>query len=128
MSVAFSKDSRRIVTASYDHTARVWDLVAPRQARTIGLPDDELRHIQLSADDRSVLVVAGKSARILDIEKGEVITEIIHTSDLHDAKLSPDNRFHRRGDGEQCSCVGSFIRRNRDKVGRPHGHRLWCCI
>ena len=35
MSAAFSPDGKRVVTASSDHTARVWDLSGPRPVATV---------------------------------------------------------------------------------------------
>ena len=85
--VTFSADGRRIATASYDHTARLWDVTASRWARTIGDRDEELRYADLSPLGGKVVATYSDRADIIDLET-EKITAL--TNVVGDATFSPD--------------------------------------
>jgi WD40 repeat protein len=91
-SAQFSPEGMRVVTASADLTARVWDV------RT-GLPlTDPLPHwgrvesAQFSPDGRWVVTASdNKTAQVWDAQTGSRLTgPLRHDSAVHDAQFSPD--------------------------------------
>ena len=71
---AFSGDGRRVVTASHDQTARVWD-AAPCQSRCPPLKhDDRVYHAEFSGDGRRVVTASEDKARVWDATTGEPLS------------------------------------------------------
>jgi hypothetical protein len=68
--VAFSPDGRRIVTASQDNTARVWDAVKGQELLVLR-HTNSLAHVAFSPDGRRILTGSlDKTARVWDAATG----------------------------------------------------------
>ena len=92
MSAAFSPDGTRIVTASRDHTARVWD-AATGKPLTVPLEHrDSVRRAAFSPDGTRVVTASeDKTARIWDAATGKPLTASLeHDSWVVSAAFSPD--------------------------------------
>ena len=93
-SVRFSPDGRNVVTASYDHTARIWDAETGREImRLIGHTDGVLSAAY--SPDGSYIVTASvdKSARIWDAASGRELLRLTgHADRVNSAAFSPDGR------------------------------------
>jgi WD40 repeat protein/tetratricopeptide (TPR) repeat protein len=92
--IAFSPDGRRVVTASADRTARVWD-AATGQPR--GRPlrhGGQVRHAEFDPEGlRVVTASADKTARVWDATTGKpLIRPLKHTRTVEYAAFSPDGR------------------------------------
>jgi hypothetical protein len=75
LSVAFSGDSRRVVTASADFTAIVWDSATSRQLAAPLKHENQVRSAAWSPDGRWIVTAsADKTARVWDAENGEPLT------------------------------------------------------
>src|SRR5262249_32744059 len=93
--VAFSPDGRRIVTASRDHTARVWD------ASTGEAVTGPLRHGHIvwravcSRDGRRVVTAShDRTARVWEVSSGQAVSPALrHGGSVQDASFSPDGRW-----------------------------------
>jgi WD40 repeat protein/serine/threonine protein kinase len=91
---AFSPDGRRIVTASKDHTARVWD-ASTGEAVT---PPLRHGHIVLKAafspdGHRVVTASHDATARVWDARSGQPVSPALpHRSAVQDVSFSPDGR------------------------------------
>ena len=93
-SAQFSPDGRRVVTASYDKTARLWDVASGKQ---IGAPmkhEDTVWSAQFSSDGQRVVTASqDKTARLWDAVNGKPIGETMkHEDNVHFAQFSPDSQ------------------------------------
>ena len=88
----FSPEGNRVVTASWDHTARIWDV---RTAQPITPPlqhEAKVRIAQFSPDgDRIITVSADFTARVWDVQTGQPLTTPLkHGDAVRFAEFSPD--------------------------------------
>lgn len=87
---AFSPDGQRIVTASKDRTARIWDAAIGRQITVLTGHTDGVRTATFSPDGSRVLTAAGdNTSRIWDAVTGRQIM-LLHTEGVRSAMFSPD--------------------------------------
>ena len=79
---SFSPDGRRIVTASDDKTARVWDA---ESGKPVGEPmrhEDAVRAASFSPDGRRIVTASeDKTARVWDAESGKPVGEPMRHED-----------------------------------------------
>jgi WD40 repeat protein len=93
-SAQFSADGQRLVTASWDKTARVWDAVS---GKAIGEPmrhQGPVRSAQFSADGQRVVTASeDKTARVWDAASGKAIGEPMrHQGPVRSAQFSADGQ------------------------------------
>jgi WD40 repeat protein len=75
LSVAFSPDSRRVVTASADFTAAVWDCVTGRQVAGPLKHENQVRSAAFGSDGRWIVTAsADQTARVWDAVSGAALT------------------------------------------------------
>jgi len=68
MFASFSPDGKRIATASYDRTGRIWDAESGAPLMILGGHDGEVSHIRYSPDGRHVVDASfDMTARIWDV-------------------------------------------------------------
>jgi WD40 repeat protein/serine/threonine protein kinase/TPR repeat protein len=93
-SAEFSPDGRRIVTASNDKTARIWDAETGREIALLSGHTDAVRSAAFSPDGRRIVTAsADKTARIWDAATGKEIMLLNgHTDRVSTAVFSPDGR------------------------------------
>ena len=111
MSAAFSPDGKRIVTASEDKTARLWDA---ETGKPIGEPLKAMRDRCVSAafspdGKRIVTASADKTARLWDAETGKPIGEPLKamTDRVYERGVQPRRQAHRhRVCGQDGAAVG----------------------
>jgi WD40 repeat protein len=73
MSVDFSPDGRRLVTASWDGTARIWDAATGKQLHVLWENDGGARNLtaaRFSPDGRRVLTLAGYGFALTTLDQG----------------------------------------------------------
>ncbi|MEH2331155.1 nSTAND1 domain-containing NTPase, partial [Nostoc sp.] len=91
-SASFSPDGKRIVTASADKTARVWDISGKQIAELKG-HTSYVNSASFSPDGKRILTASDdKTARVWDIS-GKQIAELKgHTQPVNSASFSPDGK------------------------------------
>src|SRR5262249_42403346 len=95
-SIEFSRDGRRIATASKDRTARVWDGFTGQPVSPPLLHAQEVYHAVFTPDGArlATLTIAG-DVRLWSAESGEPITPPIphpHSEDRGRLSFSPDSK------------------------------------
>jgi WD40 repeat protein len=90
----FSPDDRRIVTASRDHTARIWDAVTGQQIACLEGHTDIVQSALFSPDGRQIITAShDHTAAIWDAKTGQQIVRLEgHTDIVQSALFSPDGR------------------------------------
>ena len=77
-SAAFSPDGKRIVTASNDKTARLWDAATGRQIGALVGHNDAVLCAAFSPDGKRIVTASwDKTARLWDAETGRLIDALI---------------------------------------------------
>ncbi|MCW5557201.1 MAG: protein kinase [Verrucomicrobiae bacterium] len=96
-----SADSRRLVTASGDHTTLVWDIASTRVLREFR-SEKAAYSAAFSPDGRRVLVgSADRTARVWDLATGHQVSEVMrHPGGVWYTEFSPDGRWLLTGDDE----------------------------
>ncbi len=94
ISAQFSPDGQRVVTASQDNTARLWDAAS---GKPIGQPmkhGDNVSSAQFSPDGQRVVTASwDKTARLWDAASGKPIGQPMkHEGSVNSARFSPDGR------------------------------------
>ena len=90
--VKFSPDGDRIVTASYDNTARVWDVASGEEVAILSGHTNWVLGAEFSPDgDRIVTASYDNTARVWDVASGEEVAILSgHTNWVLGAEFSPD--------------------------------------
>ncbi len=93
-SAAFSPDGRRIVTASNDKSARIWDAATGRQLAVLSGHDGVVRTAAFSPDGRRIVTASGdRTARIWDAVTAKPLDVLSgHADMVWSAAFSPDGR------------------------------------
>ena len=98
-SAAFSPDGKRVVTGSFDGTARIWDTGTGKVLRTLDI-GMLVYFVAFSPDGKQILVACGESnldlkftTFILDAESGGLLKMFEgHTDAVNSAAFSPDGK------------------------------------
>jgi DNA-binding beta-propeller fold protein YncE len=90
--VAFSPDGKRIVTASADQTAKVWDAATGRELLALKGHTSWVRGVAFSPDGKRIVTAsADQTAKVWDAATGrEVLSLKGHNSFLTSVAFSPD--------------------------------------
>ena len=91
-SASFSPDGSRVVTASNDDTARVWDVKTGSVLATLYGHTDAVDSAAFSPDGSRIVTASGdKTARVWDAETGAALTTLLgHSGGVGSANFSPD--------------------------------------
>ena len=92
--VVFSPDGRSILTASYDHTARLWDSSDGRLITTLPGHSDKVEHAVFSPDGRYIVTSSwDQTARVWNSADGRLLVTLEgHKGAVLRASFSPDGQ------------------------------------
>ncbi len=85
--VAFSPDGERVLTASDDRTARIWDAATGREIARLEPHSSKLKSASFSPDGKWI-VTASNNARVWEAESGKELVALTH--DLYVDAPRPD--------------------------------------
>ncbi|MCP4591867.1 MAG: hypothetical protein GY842_14115 [bacterium] len=94
IAVAVTPDGRRAVSASADHTLKVWDLESGEELRTLTGHTFRVWAVAVTPDGRRAVSASyGKILKVWDLESGaELCTLTGHTSNVRAVAVTPDGR------------------------------------
>ena len=88
--VNFSPDGARILTASWDETAKLWDAGSGKLIASFA-HQGIVHHAAFSPDGARILTAsADKTAKLWDAGSGKLIVSFGHQDEVNNAKFSPD--------------------------------------
>ena len=86
----FSPDGARILTASADHSAKLWDAASGKLLASFA-HQDEVFQAEFSRDGARILTASkDKTAKLWDTASGKLIASFEHPDGLYHAAFSPD--------------------------------------
>jgi WD40 repeat protein len=92
-SASFAPDGRRIVTASEDSTARVWNAETGEQMTTLQGHTEGVRVVSFSPDSQQLVTAStDKTARLWNAETGQQSAVLEHDGVVRSAAFSSDGR------------------------------------
>jgi WD40 repeat protein len=89
-SVDFSPDGKKIATASFDRTARIWDVQSGKELHK--LTHEDTVYIMAFSPDGKKLATASvdRTARIWDVQSGQELHKLTHEEQVWSVTFSPD--------------------------------------
>ena len=88
--MAFSPDGKRLATASYDHTAKVWDAESGKELLTLRGHSDNVYGVAFSPDGKRLATASGDG------------TVQVYALDLRELLNLGRSRITRRLTAEEC--------------------------
>ena len=125
-SAAFSPDGRRIVTASSDNTARIWDAATGKQIAVLQGHTGWVQSAAFSPDGRRIVTASDdNTARLWDAATGKQIAALQgHTDGVQSAAFSPDGRRIVTASSDHTARIWDAATGKRDRrLGRPYQER-----
>jgi WD40 repeat protein len=121
-SAAFSPDGSRIVTASYDDTARIWDPASGKEIAVLRGHDAPVWSAAFSPDGRRIVTASGdETARIWDSTTGiEIAVLRGHKGPVWSAAFSPDGSRIVTASLDGTARIWDVARSNQIMVLRGH--------
>ena len=107
LSAAFSPDGKRIVTASEDSTARVWDAATGQELPYLSGHTSWSTSATYSPDGKFIVTAGGDhTARIWDAATGQELRTLSGHSDwVNSAAFSPDGKFIVTASGDKTARI-----------------------
>jgi WD40 repeat protein len=123
---AFSPDSRLVVTASDDWTARVWDATSGTELAVLE-HDSWVGDARFSPDGRRIVTASGagdNTARVWDTESGKQLAELEHPDRVREVAFSPSGRWVATASDDGVARVWDWERARTVAVLEGHEDRV----
>jgi WD40 repeat protein len=133
--LAFSPDGARILTASWDKTAKLWDAASGQLIATFA-HQGAVNTATFSPDCSQILTAsADKTAKLWDVASGRVIGSFSHEGNVNAAVFSPNgtriltasvDKTAKLWDAISGELIASFAHQGEvnDAMFSPHGDRI----
>jgi WD40 repeat protein len=130
LSAAFSPDGARIITTSYDRTARIWNAATGEEIAILQGHEHSVAHAAFSRDgSRIVTASIDKTARIWDAATAKEVAILRgHTQAVNSAAFSPDGSRVVTASGDNTARIWDVATGNEIAIlaeKRPFGG--YCC-
>ena len=121
---AFSPDGRRIVTASSDQTARVWDAASGRSLALLHGHTDAVNSATFSADGSRIVTASDdQTARVWDAASGRSLALLQgHTDAVRSATFSADGARIVTASSDQTARVWRIFPNTRSLIDYARAH------
>jgi WD40 repeat protein len=97
--VAVTPDGKRTVSASYDHTLKIWDLDTGGELRTLKGHSGSVDAVAVTPDgQRAVSGSSDNTLKIWDLESCAILAEFTAEAPVHAVAVFPDGRTIVAGD------------------------------
>jgi WD40 repeat protein len=92
-SAVFSPDGKRVLTASWDHTAKLWDAGSGMLLKSLEGHTSSISAAVFSPDGKKILTVSyDATAKLWDAVSGDLLKTLQHTSSVEAGVFSPDGK------------------------------------
>lgn len=120
--VAFSPDSKRIATASFDNTARIWEARSGKEVARLAGHQDTVWSVDYSPDGGRLATAGGDgTARVWDAYSGQEIARTEgHAERIWSAEFSPDGS--RLATASDDGTARVWDARTGRQIALLHGH------
>ena len=107
----FNPDGSRIVTASEDMTARIWDAATAKPIATLSGHEGKLTSAHFSSDGRRIVTTSFyKTARVWDAGSGKLIATLLgHKGCATSAQFCPDGSRLATGSRDSTARVWTIL-------------------
>jgi Tol biopolymer transport system component len=121
-SADFSPDGKRIVTASGDKTARIWDTETAKEMAVLRGHDGDLSSAAFSPDGKRIVTASGdKTARIWDTETAKEMAVLRgHAREVNSAAFSPNGKRIVTASGDKTARIWDAATAKEIAVLRGH--------
>ena len=122
-SAAFSPDGTRIVTASDDKTARIWDAATGKVIAVLRGHDNIVRSAAFSPDGRRIVTASDDgTARVWDAATSKEVAVLRHDNYMHSAAFSADGTRIVTASSDKTARVWDAATGKEIAVLRSHDH------
>ncbi|KAG2112871.1 quinon protein alcohol dehydrogenase-like superfamily [Suillus clintonianus] len=112
-SISYFPDGQRMISGSYDKTARKWDLKAGKEIEEAqSVCEEKIRAVAVSRDGRWIITAGGESGeydagelKACEVETGIVKTFEGHTSRIASIDISTDNKLLASGSWDYTAQI-----------------------
>ncbi len=126
-SAAFSPNGKKIVTASYDNTAKIWDALTGECLHALEGHTDRVWSAVFSPDGKKVATGSwDKTAKIWDASTGQCLHTLEgHTDRVWSAVFSPDGKKVATGSWDKTAKIWDAL--TGEFLHTLEGHTNWVC-
>lgn len=123
-SIAVSKDGKKVLTGSMDHTARLWDIETGKELQLFKGHTSWVWSVAFSPDEKEVLTSGAldKTLRLWTIEGKEIRKFEGHAGWTYGADISPDGKYVVSSEAKDGMAIRLFEAKTGKELRKLEGH------